>query len=450
MSEVWALRKSTTEAGRAQLAKFQREWAPQMESLSTPIQLFLEREEIPVSSDEEDEAMADKEDNGEHTGDKQGDQASTTKAESKPDSRPRPRRRKRVRPGALKWHLKDSGDTHLIGSKEGGQKSQYVLFQVIEEQGPGMPREIHVTQVGDWWSFKKKASHLTLGSTEAEEHVKAAAGGGVARWLLSGTTSKSRLDQKLRDSNDGGANEGSGSGKMKDGDNTQAKSSLSLGVVTRTRTNVPKRSRLGLGDAGEDPDDYEASGAVDGTGDDGNDFEAEFDDDDPEILQEHRDGHEPGLEDSDEEEERDENGNEINKTDDKEPDAEMSAENENKDTPSGGQFDWMKHPSKPNAKPDLKPNSTTSQPEPAPAPAVRPAPRPAPPSGALTEEAVRRVMKLYGGKIRTKDLLQEFKKALKEVPSNKDRFRAIVKRLSNVVEHNVEGRMLVLKPEFMH
>jgi len=406
MSEVWALRKSTTEAGRPQLAKFQKEWAPQMESLSTPVQLFLEREEIPVSSDEENEAMADKEDNGKHTGDKQGDQASTTIAESKPDSRPRPRRRKRVRPGALKWHLKDSGDTHLIGSKEGGQKSQYVLFQVIEEQGPGMPREIHVTQVGDWWSFKKKASHLT-GSTEAEEQ-KAEAGGGVARWLLSGTTSKSRLDQKLRDSNDGEANEGSGSGKMKDGNNTLAKSSLSLGVVTRTRTNVPKRSRLGLGDAGEDPDDYEVSGAVDGTGDDGNDFEAEFDDDDPEVLQEHRDEHETGLEDSDEEEERDENGNEINKTD-KEPDAEISA----------------------------------------------------PPSGALTVEAVRSIMKLYGGKISTKDLLQEMargqkmtlkkiKKALKEVPSNKDRFRAIVERLSNVVEHNVEGRMLVLKPEFMH
>mmetsp|Transcript_5380 Transcript_5380/g.9340 ORF Transcript_5380/g.9340 Transcript_5380/m.9340 type:complete len:407 (+) Transcript_5380:189-1409(+) len=406
MSEGWALRKSTTEAGRPQLAKFQKEWAPQMESLSTPVQLFLEREEIPVSSDEENEAMADKEDNGKHTGDKQGDQASTTIAESKPDSRPRPRRRKRVRPGALKWHLKDSGDTHLIGSKEGGQKSQYVLFQVIEEQGPGMPREIHVTQVGDWWSFKKKASHLT-GSTEAEEQ-KAEAGGGVARWLLSGTTSKSRLDQKLRDSNDGEANEGSGSGKMKDGNNTLAKSSLSLGVVTRTRTNVPKRSRLGLGDAGEDPDDYEVSGAVDGTGDDGNDFEAEFDDDDPEVLQEHRDEHETGLEDSDEEEERDENGNEINKTD-KEPDAEISA----------------------------------------------------PPSGALTVEAVRSIMKLYGGKISTKDLLQEMargqkmtlkkiKKALKEVPSNKDRFRAIVERLSNVVEHNVEGRMLVLKPEFMH
>lgn len=64
----------------------------------------------------------------------------------------------------------------------------------------------------------------------------------------------------------------------------------------------------------------------------------------------------------------------------------------------------------------------------------------------LSEDGVRKYLELMGGRIKTKDLAQAFKRQIRDVGSaGKDRFKAIVVKVTIMAEDPVLGKILVMK-----
>ena len=383
--------------------------------------------------------------------------------------RKKQRWRGRRREKQHRWRTTGGGQA-LVGTREGGQASTYVL---LRETAPG---RLEATVVDSWFNFRPVSSHETLNQEQVEKALKndnvrydVGAAAKLQPWRMKRDAERaesaglpaaparapsaalSRLAAKMAGPEDekpkkrGG---GGGGGRRGGG----------AGQGDLFREEGAEAAAFGLSASGAEVEQAEMN---EGMGDD-LDFEEDFQDDEADEEKNQFEGmdfHDDAMSDDEGDDGKDDKARKeqaeldkakapVKRNEAVETKRWREAEHEEAkarpekrakteetkgwDGPDKGATPWA-GPSK----------GATPWAGPA-APAAAAAPAAVGPT-LLTADEVRALIASRGGRMKTKDLLVKYKRRLKDTPANKELLKGILKAIADIVEDPADGRVLVLK-----
>lgn len=314
----------------------------------------------------------------------------------------RKKKRRRFRSQMVEnWIIEEDGqDKKYIGNLQGGQKASYMCFMLNEDKN-----EFQMVPIEDWFKFKKPLNYRTLTLDEAED-LNSEKNRKVERWLMKHKSLGNSTDEM--------------------GNNLFIGSKSS---EYRTKSK-PKETNEGVSDFQEKFDDDESEAEVDNTV--SNVVVEESDESDNEasllsstgqamkdLLKRQQKGDLKNSKEEDDENfviKHDLGGNVIRVK--KTTSGEKRSIDQVGDVNEGGD--------------KSKKVKTTPSKE----------------SNRLSEASVQNMLQRYGGRMKTRDLLKKLKKQL-NTSDDKALLRDILRTICTVEEDAVDGRMVVLKSQFM-
>ena len=386
--------------------------------------------------------------------------------------RKKQRWRGRRREKQHRWRTTGGGQA-LVGTREGGQASTYVL---LRETAPG---RLEATVVDSWFNFRPVSSHETLNQEQVEKALKndnvrydVGAAAKLQPWRMKRDAERaesaglpaaparapsaalSRLAAKMAGPEDekpkkrGG---GGGGGRRGGG----------AGQGDLFREEGAEAAAFGLSASGAEVEQAEMN---EGMGDD-LDFEEDFQDDEADEEKNQFEGmdfHDDAMSDDEGDDGKDDKDDKAQKEQAELDKAKAPVKrNEAVETKRWREAEHEEAKARPEKRAKTEETKGWDGPDKGatpwagPSKGATPWAGPAAPAAAaapaavgptlLTADEVRALIASRGGRMKTKDLLVKYKKRLKDTPANKELLKGILKAIADIVEDPADGRVLVLK-----